>query len=193
MTSTETPSVADMARLAEVDPPALELAGDDQEPKAYVDRLAAEGMHLDAIRFLAHVLPLRSAVWWAWGCARQAAGEPIPDTVKTCIETTQAWLAEPTDARRKAAGDAANAIRSPDAATLAAMAAFMSSGGVGATGAPEPGPPPDVTAKLAAGAVSLAALAGDPEEIDARADLYLKQGMEVARKSGVWPAAPGKE
>ena len=188
MTSTRTHPLLELARAAELEDDALGLLDPDQGPRVCIERLADGGMYLEAIRFLAHALPPRSAVWWGWGCAVQAAGDPAPTEMKACIEATRAWIAEPTDERRHAAGAAAEAVEDTHAASLAALAAFVSGGSMAPPGLPEVPAPPLVCAKLAAGAICFAAqVEDDPVATQERLELYLKQGMEVARKSGVWP------
>ncbi|MEQ9569946.1 MAG: hypothetical protein RLN75_07120, partial [Longimicrobiales bacterium] len=65
-------------------------------------------------------------------------------------------------------------------------AAFMTAGPAPGPGQPPSPAPPDVTAKLAAGAVTLAALDDDPSVMDQHLARYLNQGLEVARRAGVW-------
>lgn len=199
--STQTPSdeardltavAADLAQRAEVEAEALLLLMDGEGPKEFFQRMVDGGHAQDAVRFLAHNLPPHAAVWWGWGCALQSAGDPVPDALKPCVEATRAWLAEPSEARRVAAGDVAHAVKKPDATTLAALAAFMTAGPPAGPGQPPSPAPPDVAAKLAAGAVTLAALDEDPEAMEAHLARYLNQGLEVARKAGIWGEAdPG--
>jgi hypothetical protein len=187
MTVTATPSVPELARLAELEDEALACVDPGLGVPGFLHRLSEEALHLDAIRVLAHLLPARSAVWWGWGCAVQAAGEPVPEGLKPCIEATRAWIAEPSEERRRAAGAAAEAVDDPTPASLAALAAFLSGGSIAPAGLPDVPAPPRVASKLSAGAVCLAAKNEDPLVMQERLALYLKQGIEVARKSGVWP------
>jgi hypothetical protein len=184
------PLAVDVSAAVDLEEEALALLDDTVTAPAFFDRLVEAELQLDAARFLASALPPRSAVWWAWGCAKQAAGEDPPEGVARTLEATRVWLAEPTDARRHAAGDAGREVEDPDAAALSAMAAFFSEGDMNPpgtpAGAPASPPPPGVSAKLAAGAVGMAALADDPEGMPERMGLYLKQGRQVAHKSGVW-------
>ena len=191
MTVSRIPSVPDLARFAELEDEALDCVDPGLGVPEFLQRLSGESLHLDAIRVLAHLLPPRSAVWWGWGCAVQAAGEPVPDELKPCIEATRAWIAEPSEPHRRAAGDAAEAVEDPNPASLAALAAFLSGGSTAPVGLPDVPAPPMVASKLAAGAVCLAAKNDDPLIMQERLELYLKQGIEVARKSGVWPEGGG--
>lgn len=187
MGAIKTPPAPEVARAAELEEPALALLSDDVKGRAYVEALRAESLHNEAIRFLAHALPPRAAVWWAWGCSAQAVGDPPPPQDKPCIETVRAWLSEPTDVRRRAAGEAGHAVKSPGPAALTAIAAFMSEGSQVPATMPDAPAPPGVSAKLAAAAIVLASLDDDPEVFEKSLDRFLTQGLEVARKSGLWP------
>ena len=57
----------------------------------------------DAVRFFAHLLPKREAVWWASQCARQTAGSDPPQVVVGAIKAAETWVAELNDEARRAA------------------------------------------------------------------------------------------
>ena len=42
--------------------------------RTYLDALAAQGLHADALKVLAYALPKRAAVWWACLIAAEAMG-----------------------------------------------------------------------------------------------------------------------
>jgi len=180
------PTITELAEWADLDDEAIAVLSTDSGLKANLERLVDEGFQLEAVRVLAHALPPRGAVWWGWGCAKQAAGDEAPDGVRACLEATEAWLAEPTDARRRAAGAIGNEAKDPSPASMAAMAVLLAEGSTSPPELPHTDPPPHVSAKLASGAVGLAALGDDPETVEPRLERFLKQGMEVARKSGLW-------
>lgn len=195
MTQTETsevheapkpPTITELAGWADVGEEALAVLLTDAGLKPNLERLAEKGFQLEAVQVLAHALPPRGAVWWGWGCAKQAAGEALSDEERVCLEATEAWLAEPTDARRRAAGTIGNEAKDPSPASMAAMAVFLAEGSTSPPEMPHTDPPPHVVAKLASGAVGLAALGDDPQAVGPRLEKFLKQGMEVARKSGLW-------
>jgi hypothetical protein len=180
------PTITELAEWADLDDEALAVLSTDSGLKANLERLVDEGFQLEAVRVLAHALPPRGAVWWGWGCAKQAAGDEVPDGVRACLEATEAWLAEPTDVRRRAAGAVGNEAKDASPASMAAMAVLLAEGSTSPPELPHTDPPPHVSAKLASGAVGLAALGDDPETVGPRLERFLKQGMEVARKSGLW-------
>jgi hypothetical protein len=49
-----------------------------QTPRPFLDQLLAKKQHLDAIRFLAHALSKREAVWWATECVRSVVDQRPP-------------------------------------------------------------------------------------------------------------------
>src|SRR4051794_31659597 len=68
----------------------------DMTPRQFLERLI-EGQHYtDAVRFLAHALPKREAVWWACLCVRCVAGaDPIP-AVEEALQAAERWAADPS-------------------------------------------------------------------------------------------------
>ncbi len=180
------PTVADLADLADIDDEARALLDPELGVKRNLEALREGGFAFDAVRMLAHALPPRGAVWWAWGCARQAAPDPVPDPVQVCLEATETWLADPTDAHRRAVGKIGNETAEPTPASMAAMAAFLAEGSTALEGQPDTPPPPHVAGKLAGGAISIAALGDDPDTTRELLTLFLGQGFEVGRKAGLW-------
>jgi hypothetical protein len=61
----------------------------DQPPQEFLNLLIQEGLFQDAVSFLAHALPKREAVWWAWVCARRAAGAEPPPKIKESLDATE--------------------------------------------------------------------------------------------------------
>ncbi len=113
----------------------------DQAPRSFLDALIEAGEFPDAVRFLAHALPKREAVWWACLCAREAAGADPPEPVAAALRAAEAWVADPSEENRRAAvarGRGGRAAAPP--AGCAAAAAFWSGGSLGP--ARRPGRPP---------------------------------------------------
>ena len=165
---------------------ALAAAG-NPSPPAFVASLI-EGEHFaDAVRFLAHALPKREAVWWAWVAARNAAGaEPAP-AIKNALDATERWIVQPTEEHRRAAMTAGEAAEFGTAAGCAALAAFMTGGSMAPPDNPAVPPPEFMTAKAVAGSVTLAAVA-KPDQTKAQFSDFVKIGMEVADRTKLWAA-----
>jgi hypothetical protein len=174
--------------LADLSDEAAAHVGPDRTPKDGVEAMLEEGLHADVVGLLAHVLPVREAVWWAWSCARDVTAEPEPATA-AALEATSRWIVEQTDEHRRAAGAAAEALDYASPAAMAALAAFMSGGTLGPDDAP-PAPPPETGAAQAiAGSICMAAASGDPESIDERFSQFIARGLERADKGQIWEPA----
>src|ERR1700751_2754793 len=85
-----------ISSLAELREEALTLLHPELQPPDYINLLVEKNLFADAVRFLAHALPKREAVWWGWVCARRADPDPTPVT-KAALAATEAWIAQPTD------------------------------------------------------------------------------------------------
>ncbi len=181
---------AEVFQAAET-PPATVAALEGLAPEGLATALAGLEATMDAVAFLAHALPRREAVWWAFTCARAAAGETPEPAVGAALEAARAWITQPTEANRRAAFQAAEAVGLDTPAGAVAAAAFLS----GQTLGPEDGPPvpPDqhAGAKVIVGAIALAALALAPDEDPAPAmKEFLGRGLELAERVQLWSPPP---
>ena len=141
------------------------------------------------MRFLAHAMPKREAVWWGWVCARRSAGAAPPEKIRASLDATEKWIAQPTEEHRRAAMHAAERAELKTAAGCAGLAAFFSSGSLGPPDTPVVPPSDYLTAKAVAGAVIFAAVALEPEKAAEKFRAYLDQGVEVVTRIKLW----GKE
>ena len=80
----------------------------DLHPLDFVALLMEKALYPDAVRFVAHALPKREAVWWGWVCARRSAGENPPPKIKAALDATEKWIAQPNEDNRRA-GDGGRA------------------------------------------------------------------------------------
>jgi hypothetical protein len=163
-------------------------------PLELLSNLTAAGAMVDAVQFLAHAVPTREGVWWACRAARSAAGE-APDAVTAeALRATEAWVADPTEAHRRAAGAASDAATLSNPAGCAAVAAFWSGGSLGPPDLPAIPPGEHLFASGVVGAVLLAAAAGPSERHDATLRAFLDDGLAIARGEHCWadpaPVAP---
>jgi hypothetical protein len=164
----------------------MALLKEELTPKEYFALLSQNELFEDAVRFLAHALPKREAVWWAWVCARRTAGaEPAPK-IKTSLEATEKWIAQPNDGNRRAAMQAAETAEFKTAAGCAGLAAFFSGGSLGPPDVAPVPPGEHLTAKAVAGAVILAAVATEPEKAAEKFRAFLQQGLDVANRIKLW-------
>jgi hypothetical protein len=154
-------------------------------PREFVERLLENGGYADAVRVIAYALPKRESVWWAWVCARRAAGADPSHDVQTALALTEKWIAQPNDENRRAAMNAAQAAGFDTPAGCAGLAAFLSGSSLGPPELQPVPPGPYDSAKAVAGAVTLGAVAA-PEKAADTFRLFIQQGIEVAARIKLW-------
>ncbi len=153
---------------------------------SYVELLIRNEELADAVRFLAHALPKREAVWWAWFCARRAAGQDPAPGIRASLSATEKWIVQPNDENRRGAMKAAEQATFETPAGCAGLAAFFSGGSLGPPDTPANPPGEFMTAKAVAGAVMLAAVAAEPENAPEKYKTFLAQALEVTRRIKLW-------
>lgn len=174
-----------LCTVAELSDKAVALMKPDYHPREFIRLLADNKMFPDAVRFLAHGLPKREAVWWAWVCARRADPDPDPE-IKAVLAATETWIAQPTDDNGRAAHEAAKEAGISTPAGCAGLAAFFCGSSLGPTHV-QPIPPGEyLYAKAVSGAVIFAAVASEPEKAPEKFNNYLAQGMEITVKIKLW-------
>lgn len=156
-----------------------------------VDALVTRELLGDAAQLVAHALPPRESVWWAWWCARRALDPDAPDAAAAsrALAAAEQWIAQPTDEHRRAAMTAAEVVGPGTSAGCAGLAAFFSAGSIAPVGAPDTVAPPFLAAKVVAGGVMLAAAAPPAAQSAERYRLFITQGLEVGRRIGLWASA----
>lgn len=178
----------ELCAIAEVDDAATALLADgDPPPRAFLALLVERELFGDAIRFVAHALPRREAVWWAWVCARKVAGAQPAPPIKAALDATERWIVQPTEENRRSAMACGEAADFSTPAGCAALAAFMSGGSLAPPNV-EPVPPGEfLTAKAVAGSVTMAAVASEPERAPEKFQEFIRLGIEVADRTKLWP------
>lgn len=182
-TNSKTASIAAVAELSEE---ATGLLGPEIAPQDYVALLMSKKLYADAVRFLAHALPKREAVWWGWISAKKAAGADPPPKIKASLDATEKWIAQPDDDGGRAAMAAAKEAQTTTAAGCAGMAAFFSGSSLGPSHIPPIPPGEFLTAKAVSGAVIYAAIGKDPKTAPDRFQSFVQQGIEVTAKIKLW-------
>lgn len=165
---------------------AKKLLRDGLTPAAFLDALIEKHQFPDAVRFLAHALPKREAVWWACLCTRAVAGSSAPPKISAALQTAEKWVVDPSEENRRAAMPAAEAAEFKTPAGCAAVAAFWSGGSLGPPNVPVVPPGEYLTAHGVAGAVMLAAVQPEPEQAAEKYRKFLAQGIEVAKGTQRW-------
>jgi hypothetical protein len=180
-----------IASVAELGDEAMALMKPELHPLDFVAKLMDKQLYPDAVRFVAHALPKREAVWWAWISARRGAGEHPPPKIKAALEATEKWIAQPTDENRRAAKAAAEVAQLGTAAGCAGLAAFFSGDSLAPPDCPAVPPGPYLTAKAVSGAVNFAAMSGDPNQAPEKFKSFVAQGVDVTKRIKLWEGKQG--
>jgi hypothetical protein len=170
------------------------LLEEGQAPRPFLDLLIARRLHADAVRFLAHLLPKREAVWWAASCAREAAGAEVAPAIEAALSKTESWVVDPGEENRRAAMAAAEAAEFGTPAGCAALAAFLSGGSLGPPEVAPIVPKDQLCAQAVSGAILLAAVVKEPDRAPEKLARFLERGLEVLEGTNRWdrPAPPGR-
>jgi len=175
-----------ISTVAELGEEAMAEVRPELHPLDFVALLMEKAFFPDAVRFIAHALPRREAVWWGWVCARRSAGENPPPKIKAALDATEKWIAQPNEDNRRLAMAAAEKAELGTAAGCAALAAFFSGGSLAPPEAPAVPPGEYLAAKAVAGAVIFAACAKQPELAPEKFRSFVAQGVEVTNRVKVW-------
>ncbi len=177
-------AAADVCKHFDLGDAAKGLLRDGLAPKQFLDLLVEKKQFPDAVKFLAHALPKREAIWWACVCVR-AAGTNLAPKGTAALAAAEKWVADPKEENRRAAAAAAQAAGLGTPAGLAAMACFWAEGSLGPPNVPPIPPGEFLTARGVAGAVLIAAVA-EPAKAAERQKLFLAKGVEVANGANKW-------
>jgi hypothetical protein len=179
-------AAAALCRVAGIEPDSAALLETEQGPREFIEHLLEKEHFKAAVLLLAHGLPTREAIWWAWVCARRASGpEPAPE-IRAALEGTERWITQPSEAHRRPMLEIADTAGLDSAAGAAALAVFFSGGSIAP---PEIAPveaPPHAAAKAIGGSITLSALGDDPETAPERFTAFVRQGLEVAKRIKLW-------
>src|SRR5262249_38404749 len=134
--------------------------------------------------FLAHALPGREAVWWAVLCVREVVGPAPPEPTASALRAAEAWVQDPSEAHRRAAGEASKGAGTSNSAGAAAAAA--GGGSAGPPGGPETLPGDYATARAVANSVMFAASHDSPGKAPERFPTFFARGVEVATGERLW-------
>jgi hypothetical protein len=162
------------------------LLREEHTPAQFLDALTARNCLQDAAKFLSQALPKQEAVWWACQCARSAAGPNPPPKVQEALAATEKWVAEPTDANRRAAMAAGEAASLETPAGCAALAAFVSGDSLGPPDVAAIPPAENLTGKTVAGTVVLATVVTSPEKAPEKLRAFVDQGLQIASGVKTW-------
>ena len=166
--------IAEICKLAGIEP-----VGDEIAPAQVLTHLVKEERFPEALRFLATTLEAGAAVGWAYDCLSRL-DRPAPQGAReTALQATQAWIATPDEAKRRAAKEASDSAGLETPEGVLAMAVFFSGGSVAPETAPEVPAPAHACHKLSAGAVLLAVVADHLESAAKRFQEAIQRGAQL--------------
>ena len=178
-------TAAEICQKASLTPAAAKLLREGMQPKPFLDLLIANKHYADAVRFLAHSMAKREAVWWACLCSRPDKGVAVAPPVAAAQQAAEAWVADPIDDKRRAAHAVAQVAGVGSPVGLTCEAVFFSEGSMGPKEYQAVPAPEGLCATTAANAVILAAVA-DPAKMAAKYGQFLTLGQDVAAGKNKW-------
>jgi hypothetical protein len=183
--STPVKTAAEICRDVPLSEAAAKLLRADMQPRPFLDLLIDKQHYADAARFLAHSMPKREAVWWACLCIRPEKGAVVSAPGAAAQQAAEAWVADPSDEKRRAAHAAAQVVGLGAPVKLTCEAVFFSAGSMGPAEFKEVPAPEGLSATTAANAVILAAVA-EPDRMAAKYRQFLALGNDVAAGKNRW-------
>lgn len=142
------------AQVAEAFPGAASELGEippEVSPLDYLAALAAGDDANAAVIFAALALPKRESVWW--GCVALRGMGRLDDRVREGLRLAEAWVRNPEEDERRAAGVYAESQYFEGAGAWIAFAAFTTSGSLAPAGLQAVPPSPEISGKCVAMAV----------------------------------------
>lgn len=180
----ESAEVAETCKLGEA---ARALLPQHPTAQAFLDALTQRKLEMDALRFLAHLLNKREAVWWGCLCAWHLDRAQAGDEVKAAFRAVVRWVRDPSEFNRHALQSAAEAAGDTNTpAGCLALAGFFSGGSLTGPDLPVVPPEPTLTADTVANALLLAAMQGPITQITQTFRQFLSLGWDVASGKNLW-------
>lgn len=183
----EPPKAATVALRFKLDDDAQKLLTPQQSCREFYELLVKRQLFADALRFLAHALPKREAVWWTCAGVGDLCAQTMSAKDTAALVAAKAWVVEPTEEHRQTAMAAAEATHYETAGGWAAAAAAWTGGSLAPPDFPPVPPGEFLTAQAVVAALTLAAVAGEPKAVVSRYQALLALGAEVADAKNVWP------
>jgi hypothetical protein len=170
-------SLRDLCERAKLGEEAKALLKDEHTPRQFLELLIGKELFLDAIRFLAFVLPKREAVGWGCLCVRHSLGTEDAAKISESQVAAERWVSNPDEANRRAAKAAADKGGSESPSDFLALAAFSSGGSVVPANLAPVAPPDHATSQFVTGAVMISAVKNQPEKAPDKYRVFLQKGM----------------
>ncbi|AUM13149.1 DUF6931 family protein [Ketobacter alkanivorans] len=149
-------------------------------PSEFIQQLIKADLYFDAVKFLAHGLPKREAIWWACLAVKKSMPADAPAAQQAALNAAEQWAMQPNEEKRQLAKAWSEKTQQKSAASWAATSAFWSGGSMAKPGEPDMPAPPFLYAHAVSGAISMAAFAPDPDNAADQFKLYIRQGLDLA-------------
>jgi hypothetical protein len=162
------------------------LLKEGMTPDQFLGILREKEQFTDALRFLAQALPKREAVFWAYACAKETAGDKPPENIAKALATVHKWIVDPSEENRRAAQPAYEAAELGTPAGCAAVAVFWSGGSMAPKEAPVVPPPDPLTGHGVASALMLAGVQKEAEKFKQKYASFVERGLAVASGKLKW-------
>jgi hypothetical protein len=144
----------------------------------FVGVLMASPRPVNAILYLAHILPRREAVWWARQTVRAIFGPECE--ADAAFRAADVWVRAPEEDRRRAALALGEAGDKRLATTWLALAVGWSGGSLAAEDQPPRAPRPSACAEAANAAIVLSVCHGPAPDIAKRIRASVDAGVRFA-------------
>ncbi|MPY22321.1 Twin-arginine translocation pathway signal [Shewanella psychropiezotolerans] len=156
-----------------------QLANKKMLPLELIEIAFENELYAEAVMYLAHALPLRETIWWAYCCAHSR--DDWNEAEANAIRAAKAWVHIPDEASRRFAEAMANKSGLESGAGWAAQAAFWSGGSITQPDDPIVPPPPYLYAQAAAGCISLTAILPDGSKAKKRYRQFIDIALHIAK------------
>ena len=157
----------------------FQLAEDTMSPYILIQAALEESLHADVVCYLAHALPVRESVWWAYCCANSR--DDWNPQEWDAIRAAKAWVHTPDETNRRFAEATAQKATLDSGAGWAAQSAFWSGGSMTSPSDPIVPPPQYLYAQAVAGCINLSAVLPDGELAIERYQHFIDIGLDIAK------------
>lgn len=173
------PLWSDAAQLADaIDRRSADPEAIGKTPQEWFAHLRDQGRWLDAVRVVAHALPRYHCIVWA---TRTLIETGALDRADPAAIAALRWIDDPRDDKRRAAAEHAGKLDDDSPGALLCQAIYLSGGSLAPEDLPPVQPDPDVCARLASGAVLVAAFADGASDPQATLQTSFAIGDSLAR------------
>jgi hypothetical protein len=159
-------------------PAALDLLRDGISSSEYAKTLIGRAHFEDTVRVIAYALPTAVAVKWVLSCIHKECSASLAGAGHA-VGAIEAWLADPTDASRRTAFAAAEAIGLGTPVGCLGLAVFLSGGSMAPASAPEVPAPPGLAGRSITGALMMSAVSQDPQNAPKKIRLFAESGTAI--------------